>query len=121
MVRSASIYTLIVIYHATGIAKYKSIKYYFYTVMSTVKLDSNRKMKVERLVASLLMSEGIKITLQETLGLMIDYSLENKDDFVKRLRALPPLEKDPAWKMLEKPDDWGMKDVSEKIDEYLYG
>jgi len=102
-------------------AKYKSVKYYSYTVMSTVKLDSNRKMKVERFVASLLISEGIKVTLQETLGLMVDYSLENKDDFVKRLKALPPLEKDPAWMMLGKPDDWGVKDASEKIDEYLYG
>lgn len=89
--------------------------------MSTVKLDSNRKMKVERFVASMLMNEGIKVTLQEALGLMIDYSLENKEDFIKRLKVLPPLEKDPAWKMLERPDDWGVKDSSETIDEYLYG
>lgn len=89
--------------------------------MSTIKLDSNRKMKLEKFVASLLMKEGIKITLQEALGLMVDYSLENRGDFIKRIKSLPPLEKDPAWKMLEKPDDWGIKDASERVDEYLYG
>lgn len=89
--------------------------------MSTIKLDSNRKMKLEKFVASLLMKEGIKITLQEALGLMVDYSLENRRDFIKRIKSLPPLEKDPAWKMLEKPDDWGIKDASERVDEYLYG
>lgn len=89
--------------------------------MSTIKIDNSRKMKLERFVASLLIKEGIKITLQEALGLMVDYSLENRDDFVKRLKSLPPLEKDPAWKMLEKPDDWGVEDASEKVDQYLYG
>ncbi len=89
--------------------------------MSTVKLDRNSKVKLEKLVASLLLSQGIKITLQEALGLMIDYSIENKKDFIRRLKALPALDKDPAWKMLHEPDDWGVKDASEKIDEYLYG
>ncbi len=89
--------------------------------MSTIKIDNNRKMKLEKFVASLLMKEGIKITLQEALGLMIDYSLEKKDEFVERIKSLPPLEKDPAWKMLEKPDDWGVSDASETVDQYLYG
>jgi len=89
--------------------------------MSAVKLDKNRKTKVEKFVASLLISEGIRVTLQEALGLMIDYSLENRDDFVKKLKALPPLEKDPAWRMLQRPADWGVRDASEKVDEYLYG
>jgi len=89
--------------------------------MSTVKLDRSRKSKVERFVASLLVREGIKVTLQEVLGLMIDYSIDNKEDFLKRLKSLPALEKDPAWKMLEKPDDWGVRDASQKVDEYLYG
>ncbi len=52
---------------------------------------------------------------------MVDYSLQNRDEFIKRLKWLPPLEKDPAWKMLNQPDDWGVEDASEKIDEYLYG
>jgi len=31
------------------------------------------------------------------------------------------LEEDPAWKKLEKPKHWGIKDSSKRIDEFLYG
>ncbi len=87
----------------------------------TVKLDRRRKESLERFVASLILEEGLKVTLQEALGLMVDYSLANKEEIVKKLKKLPPLEEDPAWKILNQPDDWGVKDASEKIDEYLYG
>lgn len=87
----------------------------------TVKLDKRRKESLERFVASLILEEGVKVTLQEALGLMVDYSLANKEEIVKRVKKLPPLEEDPAWKILNQPDDWGVKDASEKIDEYLYG
>ena len=87
----------------------------------TVKLDKRRKDNLERFVASLILVEGMKVTLQEALGLMVDYSIENKNEIIKRLKRLPPLEEDPAWNALKKPDDWGVEDASEKIDEYLYG
>lgn len=87
----------------------------------TVKVDRKRKEDLERFVASLILEQGIKITLQEALGLMVDYSLENKDEFLKRVRKLPPLEEDPAWKKLKHPDDWKVRDASEKVDEYIYG
>lgn len=88
---------------------------------ATVKLDNQRKKDVERFVASLILTEGYKVTLQEAMGVMIDFSLENRDEIVKRLKRLPPLEQDPAWKMLDRPADWGVEDSSERIDEYLYG
>lgn len=56
----------------------------------TVKLDRKRKEDLERFVASLILEQGVKITLQEALGLMVDYSLENKDEFLKKVRKLPP-------------------------------
>ncbi len=87
----------------------------------TVKLDNERKREVEKFLASLLLEEGVKVTLQEALGLMIDFSLERKDEIIQKLRSLPPLEEDPAWMMLRKPDDWGVTDASERINEYLYG
>ncbi len=87
----------------------------------TVKLDNERKLEVEKFLASLLLEEGVKVTLQEALGLMIDFSLERREEIIQKLRSLPPLEKDPAWRMLQKPDDWGVTDASERIDEYLYG
>lgn len=91
------------------------------TLSLTVKLDRKRKDDLERFVASLILERGIKITLQEALGLMVDYSLENKDEFLKTVRKLPPLEEDPAWKKLRHPDDWKVGDASQKVDEYLYG
>lgn len=90
-------------------------------MVATVKLDEERKRALDRFLASLIVEGGVKVNLQEALGLMVDYSLENRDEFVKRIKKLPPLEDDPAWTMLNKPDDWGVEDTSEKIDEYLYG
>ncbi len=87
----------------------------------TVKLDKKRKDNLDRFLAALILEEGLKVTLQEALGLMVDYSLENKEEITKRLKRLPPLEADPAWKSLRHPDDWGVDDASEKVDEYLYG
>jgi hypothetical protein len=88
---------------------------------ATVKIEADKKEKLERFLASLLLKEGIKITLQEALGLMVDFALENEEDIIKRFRELPPLEEDPAWKGLENPMHWGIKDSSRRIDEFLYG
>lgn len=90
-------------------------------MVTTVKLDDERKRVLDRFIASLLVEEGVKVSLQEVLGLMVDYSLENREGLLKRIKKLPPLQDDPAWKMLDEPDDWGVEDASEKIDEYLYG
>jgi len=87
----------------------------------TVKIDRKRKEDLQSFVASLLLEEGVKVTLQEALGLMVDYSLENKGQLLKKLKRLPSLEDDPAWKKLQHPDDWKVRDASSKIDEYLYG
>jgi len=87
----------------------------------TVKIEDSKKEKLDKFLASLLLKEGVKITLQEAIGLMVDYSLENEEDIIKRIRELPPLEEDPAWKNLENPKHWGVKDSSKRIDEFLYG
>ena len=88
---------------------------------TTIKIEDTKKEKLDKFLASLLLQEGIKVTLQEAIGLMVDYALENEEDIVKRLRELPPLEDDPAWKALDKPKHWGIKDSSKRIDEFLYG
>ena len=87
----------------------------------TIKLEDVKKEKVDRFLASLLLEEGMKITTQEALGLMIDYALENEEEIVKKLKELPPIEKDPAWKALESPKHWGIKDSARRIDEHVYG
>jgi hypothetical protein len=87
----------------------------------TIKIEEAKKEKVDKFLASLLLQQGIKVTLQEAIGLMVDYALENEEDIIRRLRELPPLEMDPAWKALENPRHWGIKDSSKRIDEFIYG
>ncbi|HID17297.1 TPA: hypothetical protein EYP26_03295 [Candidatus Bathyarchaeota archaeon] len=60
---------------------------------ATVKIERKKKEKLDRFVASLLLREGIKITLQEALSLMIDYALENEEEIVRRLKEAHPLRK----------------------------
>jgi hypothetical protein len=59
--------------------------------------------------------------MQEAMGLMVDYALENEDEIIQKLKELPSLEKDPAWKTLENPKHWGIRDSSKRIDEAVYG
>ena len=88
---------------------------------ATIKIEEEKKTKVDRFLASLLLQEGIKISLQEAIGLMVDYALENEEEIIRKLKELPPLEADPAWKTLENPKHWGVKDSSKRVDEFLYG
>ncbi len=88
---------------------------------TAIKIEETKKAKVERFQASLLLEENIKITMQEVIGLMIDYALENEEEIIKKLKELPVLEDDPAWKTLDNPKHWGVKDSSQRIDEFIYG
>ncbi len=86
-----------------------------------IKIEEQKKAKVERFLATLLLQENLKITTQEAIGLMIDYALENEEEIVKKLKQLPALEDDPAWKTLNNPKRWGVRDSSARIDEFVYG
>lgn len=85
-----------------------------------MKMDENHKEKLERFLAKLLLKRGKKISMQHALGLMVDHALGD-EEFARKLEGLPPLEEDPAWKLLDKPKNWGVKDSSEDIDKYVYG
>jgi len=87
----------------------------------SIKLEDEKKEKLDKFLAKLLVQENIRISTQELMGVIIDFALENEEDFINRLRKLPPLEEDPAWKGLENPMRWGIKDSSKRIDEFLYG
>jgi len=100
---------------------------YFYTftpvkmVATTIKIDNEKKQKLDRFLAQLLLKEGKKVTLQEAVGLMIDHALENEDEFIQNLKDLPSVEEDPLWKMMKNAKHLGIKDLSTNVDEYLYG
>lgn len=87
----------------------------------TIKIDNAKKQKIDRFLARLMLQEGKKVTIQEAVGVMIDHALEDEEGFTQNFKELSPLEEDPAWKMLENPKHWGIKDASTRIDEYLYG
>jgi len=87
----------------------------------TIKIGNAEKKKLDRFLAQLLIREGRKVTLQEAVGLMIDYALEDEEAFMQHFKELPPLEEDPLWKMMENPRHLGIKDLSTRIDEYLCG
>ena len=70
---------------------------------ATIKIEHAKKEKLDKFLASLLLRQGVKITLQEVVGLIVDYALENEEDIIKRLKELPPIEEDPAWKALKIP------------------
>jgi len=89
-------------------------------VATTVKIDEEKKEKLERFLASFLLERGEKVSMQKALGMMVDHALEC-EKFIEKLGELPPLEEDPAWKLLNKPKNWGVRDASERIDEYVYG
>ena len=87
----------------------------------TIKIDNLKKQKLDRFLAELLLQEGKKVTLQEAVGKMINYALENEDTFLQNFKELPPIKEDQAWKMFENAKHWGVKDASTRIDECLYG
>jgi len=68
----------------------------------TVKIEKEKKGKLDRFLASLLLREGVKITLQEALSLIVDHALQNGEQVIKP-KELQPLEEDPAWKDIERP------------------
>ena len=87
----------------------------------TIKIDDAKKQKLDRFLAQLLLKEGKKITIQEAVGLMIDHTLENENEFIENLTNLPPVEEDPLWKMMKNARALGIKDLSTSIDAVLYG
>ncbi|MEM2480524.1 MAG: hypothetical protein QXG14_00610 [Candidatus Hadarchaeales archaeon] len=87
--------------------------------MAVVKVQDRQKEKLERLLAEHL-KRGERITIQEALGMMIEHALKC-EKFAEEFEELPPLEKDPAWIALQEPIKTGIKDLSENIDQYIYG
>jgi len=52
---------------------------------------------------------------------LLEFSLSQSERIFGLLEDLNLMEEDYAWKMLNKPLKWGIKDASINIDEHLYG
>ena len=46
--------------------------------MFRIRLENAKKEKVDRFLAFLLLEDGVKITMQKAVGLMIDFALETR-------------------------------------------
>ncbi len=86
--------------------------------MTTVRLNKDDEDLLERLRARYILM-GKKMTKKEILGNLIRQEAKKFEDEVLN-HHLPSLEDDFAWKLLQKPIKWGIKDTSTTVDEYLY-
>ena len=79
------------------------------------------KREIEKLEAKILIKQNRKLTQQEILDKLLKFSLKFVDNIFGSLEDSESFEDDYAWKMLEKPLKWGIKDASIEIDKYVYG
>ena len=86
--------------------------------MTTVRLSKDDEDLLERLRARYVLM-GKKLTKKEILGNLIRQEAKKFEDEVVNHHLLK-LEEDVAWKLLEKPIRWGIKDTSTTVDEHLY-
>ena len=86
--------------------------------MTTVRLNKDDEDLLDRLRARYILM-GKKMTKKEILGQLIRREATKFEEEVNN-HHLPKLEEDSAWKLLQTPEKWGIKDTSTTVDEYLY-
>ncbi len=86
--------------------------------MTTVRLNKDDEDLLERLSAKYVLL-GKKMTKKEILGQLIRHEAKKFEEESKDLH-LPKLEEDSAWKLLQSPVKWGIKDTSTTVDDYIY-
>lgn len=87
---------------------------------TTVKLNDQMKREIENLQAQILINQHRKLTQQEILEKLIEFALKFAENIFGALEKNESVEGDYAWKMLDNPLKWGIKDSSTSIDENLY-
>ena len=91
-----------------------------YTVSTTIRIKEDKKQTVQEPLAILFLEEGLKLNEQDAAGALIDFWTAHKDEFIRQIRETP-MKNDFAWKMLNKPVNWGIRDAAENVYKYLYG
>ena len=89
--------------------------------MAEVKLEGTVKELLETLLEEVRARNGVRLTAEELISRAIEFAMRRIDEFAEEIKELPPLEEDPAWKMLQRPVRWGVRDASVRVDECLYG
>jgi hypothetical protein len=86
--------------------------------MSTIRIDKKHNDLLDRLLAHLML-RGQKSSKKELVGRLIENALKNEG--VVENDEQVPVENDPAWTGMSETFQLGIKDLSTKVDEYLYG
>ena len=85
-----------------------------------MKIDTEEDDLLEKLRAKMIL-RGKKMTKKDIIGELIKKASEKEELYSNdTLDTSLPLEKDPMWKILNNPDQTGLRDTSTKIDEYIY-
>ena len=88
--------------------------------MATLRIDNEDDELLERIRAQYIL-KGIKKTKKEILKEIIAQKVKEMHDLEIMEEETESIEEDYAWKMLDKAPDWGIKDTSTTVDQYLYG
>jgi len=84
-----------------------------------MKLNNKIKREIENLQAQILINQHRNLTQQEIMEKLIEFALKFAESIFGILEENKPLEDDYAWKILDHPLKWGIKDSSTTIDEKL--
>ena len=90
---------------------------------SNIKIDKKVNEELEKFLSKLREEKNIKISKKKALETAVKFALKNKVSFLRELgieENEASLEDDIAWKLLDKPKKWGIKDSSLTIDKVLY-
>ena len=87
-------------------------------IISTIRIDKENANNLDELISHLIL-RGKKMTKKELIGKLIKEALIAEG--LNNSNELLSLESDFAWKGLKDVFNLGISDLSEKVDELLYG
>lgn len=87
-------------------------------IISTIRIDKEHIKYLDELISHLIL-RGKKISKKELIGKLIKDALLAEG--LINFNELNSLESDLAWKGLKDVFQLGFSDLSEKVDDYLYG
>lgn len=85
-----------------------------------MKLDNKIKREIKNLQSQILINQHRNLTQQEIMEKLIEFALKFTENIFGTLEENKPLEDDYAWKILDHPLKWGIKDSTTNINEKLY-
>ena len=88
--------------------------------MATLRIDNEDDELLEKIRAQYIL-KGIKKSKKDIIKELITKKAQEIYELQLLEENEDPLEEDYAWKMLDKPLDWGITDTSKTVDYYLYG